>query len=307
MGKGKSKGRKNLNQRPEATRSPPKRTITIAPHSKLINAASLPLPFPSGYLVPEGRFLRDEGKYKQSFQIATRTSYEGFVVDSSDAMMTNFDHDAIETALEHLHSSQLFRTDVTQPFGLGTKCAKTYVTRCLLGERGTTYKYLGLRMFGHPWDGLHEEDPRIQKALQQIRRLNDNLTIRTAKHLADLDQARRQRGGEPVKGRPGFDICLINRMEYSADLKQEPSTGEGRCAVSWHADSSLEHYSSIAVYHTLSCESNKNGKWSVGLRVAHNSEGPQASRRGTDIESSIVTATPPIAISSVEINVLLVG
>jgi mRNA N6-methyladenine demethylase len=293
MGKGKSRGRKNPNHRPETTtRSPPPR---IAPHSTLINTASLPLPFPSGYPVPEGRFLRDEGNYKQSFQIATKTSYEGFVVDSSEA--TNFDHSTIEAALEHLHSSQLFRTDVTQPFGLGTKCAKTYVTRCLLGERGTTYKYLGLRMFGHPWDGLHEEDPRLQKTLQHIRGLNENLTSRTAKHLADLDQARRQRGGEPVKGRAGFDICLINRMEYSTDLKPEPSTGEGRCSVSWHADSSLEHYSSIAVYHTLSCESNKKGKWSVGLRVAHNSEGPQASRRGTDIESSIVTDTPPIAIS----------
>ena len=46
----------------------------------------------------------------------------------------------------------LFRTDVTQPFSLGTKCAKTYVTRCLLGKDGTTYKYLGLRMFVHPWN-----------------------------------------------------------------------------------------------------------------------------------------------------------
>jgi hypothetical protein len=32
---------------------------------------------------------------------------------------------------------------------------------------------------------------------------------------------------------------------------------------------------------------NNKGKWSVALRVAHNSEGPQASWRGTDIVSSI--------------------
>lgn len=39
---------------------------------------------------------------------------------------------------------------------------------------------------------------------------------------------------------------------YPADdikLKNEPSFGVDKCTVSWHADSSLEHYSTIAVYH----------------------------------------------------------
>jgi alpha-ketoglutarate-dependent dioxygenase FTO len=94
-------------------------------------------------------------------------------------------------------------------------------------------------------------------------------------------------------------------MEASNDLKTEPSIGNAKTSVSWHADSSLENYSSIAVYQTLipTEQSNKKkkeqnqGKWRLALRVAHNSEGPQSSRRGTDIESSIVKETPPIAFS----------
>jgi len=281
MGKGKNKGKQSQTR--------------VVGHSTLTNPDSLPLPFPCDCQVPDGRFLRDEGKYHKSFQIALKTSYEGFVVDTPEETVVA--HVEIEASLEQLQASHFFRTDVTQPFGLGTKCATTYVTRCLLGERGTTYKYLGLRLFGHPWDGLHEKDAKVQKALQSIQLLNQHLTKRLSRHLTELDQTRRKRNGQPVKGRAGFDICLINRMECSTDLKPEPSTGEGRCSVSWHADSSLEHYSSIAVYQTLSHEGNEKGKWSIGLRVAHNSEGPQASRRGTDIVSSIVTETPPIAVS----------
>ena len=38
-------------------------------------------------------------------------------------------------------------------------------------------------------------------------------------------------------------------------------------------------------------------RWSIALRVAHDSEGPGSSNRGSDITSSVVTNTPPIAIS----------
>lgn len=295
MRKGKKGLKKGKKKEETAAVTSSQLQLTTTQQSTIKNSDSIPLPFPIGYPFPEGKFLRDEGSHQESFQIALKTSYEGLIVDSPQQIDVN--HSCIEASLEQLQSSQFFRPDVTQPFGLGTKCAKTYVTRCLLGERGTTYKYLGLRMFCHPWDGSQENDPNIQKALQSIQLLNHRLTKRTAKHLADLDKIRTKRGGEKVNGRAGFDICLINRMEYSADLKPEPSTGEGWCAVSWHADSSLEHYSSIAVYHTLSHENVESGKWSIGLRVALNAEGPQASRRGTGIETSIVTDTPPIVVT----------
>lgn len=153
-------------------------------------------------------------------------------------------------------------------------------------------------MFAHPWDGGSRKKDDVDAAVDTIRHLNETLTERTAHHLSELDEKRRQRGGEPTRGRTAFDITLINRMENTQNLKKEPSIGEGRCSVSWHADSSLEHYSTIAVYHTIVNPSQSNdGTWSVALRVAHNSEGPEASRRGTDIESSIVVDTPPLAVS----------
>lgn len=56
--------------------------------------------------------------------------------------------------------------------------------------------------------------------------------------------------------------------------------------VSWHADSSLEHFSSIGVYH-VSMDNDEGGKdapdgndgdWRVSLRVRHDSEGPGAGK-----------------------------
>lgn len=293
---------KNKNKRRQLEEKPP----TLAPKAVPVQAASakhvvtFPLPFPSSLPYPKKAFLRDEAPYRESFQRAIDTSYEGFVVDAPDVMREH--HNAVEDALANLEAAGFFRVDVTQPFGLGTKCAKTYVTRCLVGEPGTTYKYLGLRMFSHSWrpttgttSSSSSQTNRVTDALETIGTLNAALTLRTQKHLSDLDMKRRARGSELTRGRAGFDVALINRMESSVGLKDEPSMGQGKCSVSWHADSSLEHFSNIAVYHIVDKEPDIHGKWSVGLRVAHNSEGPQASRRGTDI--SVVSETPPLAAS----------
>jgi alpha-ketoglutarate-dependent dioxygenase FTO len=254
------------------------------------NASNLlPLLFPSALRRPSNDFLRDEGPYKESFEVALKTAYEGFVVDGSVGKER-----VVARYLEQILKNKYFRRDVTQPFGLGTKCAKTYVTRLLMGEPGTTYKYLGLRMFAHPWERT------------EIEALGATLTQRARQHLQTLSEKRRRRNAPRTKGRADFDICLINRMEAREDLKSEPTIGNAKTTVSWHADSSLEHYSTIAVYQTLvppkkqtnsiRCNDSQE-KWFVALRVAHNSEGPQSSRRGTDIESSIVKEAPPIAAS----------
>ena len=70
---------------------------------------------------------------------------------------TTTDYSAFEPlrSWQELESSGLFVVDVTQPMGLGTKLAPTFVTRTLVGENGITYKYLGLRMFAHPWNPGH--------------------------------------------------------------------------------------------------------------------------------------------------------
>lgn len=315
-------GKKNKNRRKEKEKhGQGSSSLSSFPSQPLSASAGpdqphFPLPLHANADFPPYKdgFLRDVGNCRKSYQHALDTAYEGFVCDGPDATTPSgeaiFNHERIRRALQKLDSENYFRTDVTQPFGLGTKCAKTYVTRCLLGARGTTYKYLGLRMFSHPWDGSfvgkgqdgrdNKNEISIKESLRCFSELNNILTKRTESHLSVLGEKRAERGGPPIRGRAGFDVTLINRMEYSPDLKAEPTTGKGRCAVSWHADSSLEHYSTIGVYHTIFGRHEKaheHSSWSVALRVAHDSEGPQAGHRGTDIESSVVKESPIICAS----------
>lgn len=276
------------------------------------NNSNLPLPFPPHLPRPSVGLLRnDNPKYQESFQAALETAYEGFVVDSN-VLETVEQQAAISNTLQ-VELAPHFRTDVTQPFGLGTACAKTYVTRCLVGDPGTTYKYVGLRMFAHPWP----------KSMHQL--LRQPLTQRTAHHLRGLRHKREKRNAtHTTKGRHTFDICLINCMTSDKKLKEEP-VSRLKTTVSWHADSSLEHFSTIAVYQWLvpsndsidvgveggsnnkqnakkkkavSPSDNLNNDWSVALRVAPNSEGPgcNAQRRGA-MEDNVVQQTPYLGVS----------
>ena len=311
---------------------------TLSKVGRVQNSAPLPPEFPQNKKVPQNDFLKNVDPFKQSFRKAMETAYEGFAVDeelssTGEDKSSLFNHERIQLALGKLDEEGFFRRDVTQPRGLGTKCAKTYVTRCLVGNEGTSYKYLGLRMFAHPWnvtgnttrEDRNKSSMNVKDALGEISSLNQRLTARTKIHLGDLEQKRKERIGFSVQphlnGRASYDITLINRMTNSPDLKMEPTKGCEKSPVSWHADSSLEHYSSIAVYQTITNDTNadqdsnantKNkqndedtflrenelaSKWSIAMRVAHNSEGPLASRRGTDIDSSVVKESPSIAVS----------
>jgi len=316
------------------------------------NGAVVPLAFPGHLPRPKSGLLRgDDPTYRLSFEAALETSYEGFVVDE-DLLSRGggggdnedlLDEKKVAKALRSRRQLRdCFRVDVTQPFGLGTKCAKTYVTRCLVGEAGTTYKYLGLRMFAYPWPTA-------------IGRLRDLLEDRTASHLRKLDGKREGRGAPPTRGRAEYDICLINKMTIGQQRHKEHQQGSNKnsskqqhlkvepvsklkTAVSWHADSSLEHYSTIAVYQLLlnddespagngdrrhshnsnsSAKNSKDGRsddWTVALRVAPGSEGPQTNlqnrsssndsnaskrRKGPrgSIEDSVDKETPFLGVS----------
>jgi mRNA N6-methyladenine demethylase len=318
----------------------------------------LPAPFPSHLSKPSRGFLKDEPPYMASFQAAMEGPYEGFVVDSPKELQaevmyqrsnrkqeerhgkhsvasggndyqtseetkrittsqkqpkSNYISEAnVLAALDRMNNRDEFREDVTQPFGLGTKCAKTYVTRCLVGEPGTSYKYLGLRMFAAPW--------QCNSDTETIQHLSTVMSKRAFQHMLELRQKRRARGAPPPKGMsPSFDICLINRMMVTSDLKptaalpsdsDDNPVDQGKTSVSWHADSSLEHYSTIAVYQILESDNNKSKSkksnssssskdWWVGLRVTHHAEGPHASsgRKGSSIEAALVPETPPVAVS----------
>ncbi|KAG7357268.1 FTO catalytic domain containing protein [Nitzschia inconspicua] len=347
MPKSRHRQRKNVDGTHNQAAAPP------VPSSEMSSIIHLPPPFPSNLSKPSNGFLRDESPYRESFQAAIDGPYEGFVVDSvqelqqekptSDSLIlqpdpvqhrysqqtnaeSEFDEQKssgkndqkklkvteafVSFALNAMNDRGEFRQDVTQPFGLGTKCATTYVTRCLVGEPGTSYKYLGLRMFAAPFE--------CNDSTRAIRQLGALMSERSAIHMHKLNERRRACGAPPCKGmNPSFNICLINRMVYTTDLKPTmalPSDSDDRQAktsVSWHADSSLEHYSTIAVYQTLETPNSKNFKnktnkesslskdWWVGLRVVHHAEGPNASsgRKGSSIEAALVLETPPVAVS----------
>lgn len=63
---------------------------------------------------------------------------------------------------------------------------------------------------------------------------------------------------------------------------------QNKCAVSWHADSTLEHFSTIGVYHftsptpftetSASSEAAEEDMWRIALRVCHDAEGPSSGK-----------------------------
>lgn len=156
-------------------------------------------PSVSGSLGPWDRFLSPSDA---NFQTVLKTSYDGFVVSSPEAFSTSF-HSEFQAAMEGLDEEGLYQFDVTQPGGLGTKLAKTFVTRCLVGSAGTTYKYLGLRMFSIPWDETVETVSGNTSNARQIGKLNESLI----KHSASL----LSRSGKEKVGSCNYNLTLINR------------------------------------------------------------------------------------------------
>ena len=137
-----------------------------------------PTLFPD-YPGPKDRFIvpGDEG-----FDNVLKTCYKGFSFDPPEAFPDSF-HNSFMTALDGLEHEGAYQFDLTQPAGLGSKVAKTFVTRCLVGEAGTTYKYLGLRMFAIPWNA---GEVGASEFAVEIGRLNQNLIRSSRDHLNKL-------------------------------------------------------------------------------------------------------------------------
>lgn len=237
----------------------------------------------------EQRFFGPKDKeYPQLLQ----TSYAGFSVDAPEIYAEQGFHSQWEAVFADLDDRGIFQFDYTQPAGLNTKIARTFVTRCLVGEAGITYKYLGLRMFAYPWDDNSVEET----AFATIGRLNEALITRSTALLSDLKKQKNKETGSCQ-----YNLTLINRCfpkdSKEVRLKCEACFEQEKCTVSWHADSSLEHYSSIAVYHAT-----KGGvqdeSWRVALRVSPHAEGPTAGKRsklaGAAEDSSLLP--PPLAV-----------
>ncbi|CAM9326203.1 unnamed protein product, partial [Ectocarpus sp. 4 AP-2014] len=221
-------------------------------------------------------------------------------------------HRGFQQSFDSLHEAGLFLYDTVQAGG--KRLSRTFVTRTLVGDAGITYKYLGLRLFAHPW-GLGESDFRkgpgdgLADALNDpcladlfsndgassVGRSEDNLrgssvddndrVADTLRKVGDLSECMRLRasamlkeevggaGGE--KGSCAFNLTLINRMECSGakrDLKPDPLFSMGKCSVSWHADSCLQDFSTIGVYHCTDPVP-AEPDWGIALRVSTEARG----------------------------------
>lgn len=260
--------------------------------------------FPTSYQTPGTDNITDlvDENHPEFHQIL-ETSYNGFHIDHpSDFPGTSFSHQ-FQSALRELDQLQFYQFDYTQPAGLGTKVARTFVTRCLVGDPGITYKYLGLRMFAHPWTpnavGANEATVTIGNLNQQL--------IQRSEELNKLSN-------KAEYGSSTFNLTLINRCfpeKYeNINLKLEPMFEKQYCSVSWHADSSLDHYSTIAVYHfnelndepsdgnlkkkaRNNAQSTINKPWKAALRVMPNAEGPN---QGKPVPANIEVKAPPLVV-----------
>jgi hypothetical protein len=113
-------------------------------------------------------------------------------------------------------------------------------------------------------------------------------------------------------------LCHVCRcfpfQQADSDLKDEPIFKQEKCTVSWHADSTLEHFSTIGVYHVTSSQdpctptptpapnkqrtvftqdnstTDKHGcaveveedsSWRLALKVHYDAEGPNVGKAGS--------------------------
>jgi hypothetical protein len=162
-----------------------------------------PLPTP-WYTGPRNRFLTPNDA---DYERILASSYSGYALEAKECFQQDF-HSKFLNSLQSLDEKGIFQFDITQPAGLGTKIAKTFVTRCLVGDAGTTYKYLGLRMFSLPWDEI-DAGSEIQAECRAISEVNQELISHT-KNL--LEEQRR-----PVRGHQ-YNLTLINRYRLIYQL-----------------------------------------------------------------------------------------
>ena len=206
-------------------------------------------------------------------------------------------HTSFSSAFSKLDEANIFQYDTVQP---GRKrLSRTFVTRTLVGNPGSTYRYLGLRLFSHPWCDVDEIGNSIRRsknaksmnigsslvslgyekstanALILIGNINSVLIERSNKLLKEKIA---ESVPEKLVGSAEFSLTLINKMEPSSlkkDLKRENIYGMGKASVSWHMDSGLQDFSTIAVYHELlnlqttpARDTNTKEPWRVALRIS---------------------------------------
>ena len=133
-----------------------------------------------------------------------RRCYRGFIIEDEFKYSSDF-HERFTGSLKALESNTPFlKYDITQPGGLGTKIARTYVSRCVVGAPGITYKYLGLRIFAYPWTA---GEVGATPETIEIGRLNEEMVRRSSQLLCAHRSA-----DHPYTGSCQYNLTLINRF-----------------------------------------------------------------------------------------------
>lgn len=260
------------------------------------NDNAVPRRIPNDWMkdIPKERLLREGDRY---YEGVLQRSYGGFAIEQESSTDKGF-HQDFQRALMELDNLDYYDFDFTQPLGLNTPLASTKVRRCLVGKAGSTYKYLGLRMFSFPLG----DDEGL--AFQLLNKCNDSMKARTKKLLQRREMNHAHEGYD-------YDIMLINKC-YSAStasdlnvkLKPEPTFKDDLTSVSWHADSMLRQFSSIGVYNYVKDDSDALLRdWKIGLRVKEHIEGPSKNQKSFKREedkdapnNSEEVLAPPISV-----------
>jgi mRNA N6-methyladenine demethylase len=227
----------------------------VIPDLKALKAASTSTATSTALTIPAGKkFLTvtDGTVYQETL----REHYKGFVLLPAAQISPASFHAHAATALERLRDAGYYQYDMVMAGG--KNLSRTFVQRTLVGEPGITYKYLGLRLFAHAWSGPDSTD-----LMRAIYHMNQEMIRLTKEQLRQYTPQRTNQLGSCE-----YNLTLINYMEPSSEaaLRDEEAYGMGKASVSWHADSSLQDYSSIGVYHTLPTQKASKWDWKIALR-----------------------------------------
>lgn len=228
----------------------------------------------------------------QAFKDCLKTSFSGFRYDYADALPSCL-HRNFDSSFDGMDKGGLFLYDVVQP---GKKrLTRTSVTRTLVGDPGSTYKYLGLRLFSHPWFDVDEDGNSIPKSQSNethgftLRKLGyPNKTASALilmgvinSNLIEKSELMLQKHMSPhvqpvgLVGSAQFNLTLVNKMETAKGLKRETEYGMGKVSVGWHRDSGLKDFSTITVYQSLKevYPSKNSDSWCIALRAMEGGAG----------------------------------
>ena len=215
---------------------------------------------------------RDEAADRCAELMKPGRPYDGFCVQPPSDMSAEL-HDDLAAAFVALKKHRYLTRHIVS--FKDNKMSQTAVRRVLVGEFGTTHKYLGLRLFAVSWSGWKASDwgagwdgdnaggkaapPReeLERALSAFDRVNKRYVATTRSLLKARGWLRPE---EPGESPHEFNISLLNFFDQVDDakhttaeddfgaVKPEPWYGMGDMAVSWHTDKYLKPNSAVAVY-----------------------------------------------------------